>query len=58
MIKAAQEVSSEEYLLYVEDGNSRRTRLIGKKTISELETNDKGRARGLCLCRLMVYSVN
>jgi hypothetical protein len=31
MSKAAQEFSSETYLLYVEDGNSRRTQLIGKR---------------------------
>jgi hypothetical protein len=29
--KAAQEFSSEAYLLYVEDGNSRRTQPIGKR---------------------------
>jgi len=38
MIKAAQEFSFEAYLSYVEDGNSRRTPLIGKRTIYELET--------------------
>ena len=38
MSKTAQEFSSEAYLSYVEDGNSRRTLLIGKRTIYELET--------------------
>jgi hypothetical protein len=38
MSKAAQEFSFEAYLSYVEDGNSRRTPLIGKRTIYELET--------------------
>lgn len=35
---AVQEFLSEAYLWYVEDGNSRRTPLIGKRTIYELET--------------------
>jgi hypothetical protein len=35
---AAQEFSFEAYLIYVEGGNSRRTPLIGKRTIYELET--------------------
>ena len=34
----AQEFSSEAFLLYVEDGNPRRTKLIGKRTIYELKT--------------------
>ena len=38
MSKAAQGFSSEAYLLYVEDGNPRRTQLIGKRTIYELKT--------------------
>ena len=38
MSKAAQGFSSEAYLLYVEDGNPRRTPLIGKRTIYELKT--------------------
>lgn len=35
---AAQEFSPEAYLLYVEVGNSRKTRLIGKRAIYEPET--------------------
>jgi hypothetical protein len=38
MSKAAQEFSSEAYILYVEDGNPRRTQLIGRRTIYELKT--------------------
>ena len=38
MNEAAQEFSFETHLSYVEDGNSRRTPLIGKRTIYELET--------------------
>lgn len=38
MSKTAQEFSLEAYYSYVEDGNSRRTPLIGKRTIYELET--------------------
>lgn len=38
MSKAAQEFSFDTYLSYVEDGNSPRTPLIGKRTIYELET--------------------
>ena len=38
MSKTAQEFSSEAYLSYVEDKNSRRTPLIGKRAIYELET--------------------
>jgi hypothetical protein len=38
MSKAAQEFSFEAYLLYAEGENSRRTPLIGKRTIYELET--------------------
>jgi len=34
----AQEFSSEAYLSYVEDGNLRRTLLIGKRAIYALET--------------------
>ena len=38
MSKTAQKFSSEAHLSYVEDGNSRRMPLIGKRTIYELET--------------------
>lgn len=38
MSKTAQEFSSEAYLSYVEDVNSRRTPLIGKRAIYALET--------------------
>jgi hypothetical protein len=39
MSKAAQEFSSEAYFSYVEDKNSRRTPLIRKRAIYELETS-------------------
>lgn len=38
MSKAAQDLSSEAYLSQIEDRNLRRTPLIGKRTIYELET--------------------